>query len=67
MSKWFQAQRQMWITRTLMTYGQVNRKALCEYFDISPAQASLDIREYIAAHPGKMVYDATTKCYLHEE
>lgn len=61
---WFAAQRQEWIAETVRVFGFINRAHLVRKFGISVPQASADLRDYQAAHPGMLVYDKTQKCYL---
>ena len=45
-------------------YGELNRADLVRIFSISENQASVDIRDFIAAHPGAIKYDLRAKRYV---
>lgn len=44
--------------------GSVNRQALIDYFGISEAQASRDIRDYLKLAQGNATYDTLTKSHV---
>lgn len=56
--------RRAYIARHAFEFGQVNRKQLCEAFDISPAQALADFQELLRAFPDLLKYDLSGKRYL---
>jgi hypothetical protein len=47
----------------LTSYGHVNRSAITNFYGLSMAQASLDIRAYMEQAPGNVEYDKTMKTY----
>lgn len=51
----------------LAQYGTFNRSALCDYFGISDAQASADVKAYLELAPGNMRYDLSGKVYRRAE
>lgn len=61
---WAMNQRYAFIARRLEKAGQLKRQDLVDKFGISHGQASVDIRDYMAAHPGAMVYDRSLKRYV---
>lgn len=63
MSRWFQDYRQAHIIETLKAQGWIQRADIAERFDISIAQASIDLRRYQAENPGAIAYNKTTKRY----
>jgi predicted DNA-binding transcriptional regulator YafY len=58
------ARRLRFIDFQLDHYGSINRAALMDYFGLSPAQASRDIKAYKEAAPGNMTFDEGSKIYL---
>ena len=45
-------------------YGELNRADLVRIFSISENQASVDIRDFIAEHPGAIKYNVRAKRYV---
>lgn len=64
MSTWFKERRQEFIAATLKQFGQVCRGDLIREFDISPAQAALDIAAFLSTKPPRVTYDVTAKRYV---
>lgn len=62
--RWTLAQRYEFIEWRAYWTGRVNRKDLETQFQISTPQASIDLREYQAAAPGNIAYDASEKTYV---
>lgn len=63
MSRWFKNRRQEFIACTLRQFGQVRRTDLVREFDVSLAQASLDIQDFLASEPSLVRYDVSAKAY----
>jgi hypothetical protein len=42
--RWFQHQRIIWINESLYIFGYINREHIMKKFDVSVAQASLDLQ-----------------------
>lgn len=63
MSDWFQQHREEWVLEMARIYGYVNRVHLCRKFDISTAQASVDLKRVQEQHPDVITYNASTKRY----
>ena len=61
---WAAEQRVRFIDVMLVVYGQVNRKALMEYFGIATACATSDLSTYKKLHPENMVYDEHSRSYV---
>jgi hypothetical protein len=61
---WFGKIRQDWIAQMLRVYGFVNRFHLMRQFEISSAQAALDIKRFNETNAGAMTYDASRKTYV---
>jgi hypothetical protein len=59
--------RMMWIDDTIDNEGQINRADIARAFAVSTQQASLDLKRYMAAHPGRIAYDVRAKCYVQVE
>lgn len=58
------AKRRLWhISDLLARHGHFNRRDICEAFDISFPQASLDIKRWLAAHPSAAIYNPRRKRY----
>lgn len=57
------AYRLRFIDFLLAEYGTVNRSAICDYFELSEPQASLDFSTYKEIAPGNMEYDMSAKTY----
>lgn len=47
----------------LVCYGYVQREFLCDYFGVSAAQVSLDIKRYLKARPNNITYNLSVKRY----
>ena len=60
---WAQDQRAEFIANRLKTEGFIQRKHIVDKFSISIAQASLDLRWFIATNPDAMRYNKTNKRY----
>lgn len=56
--------RRMWIDSVLEEEGCINRAEIARAFRISVQQASHDLRDYMAAHPGRIYYDYRLKSYF---
>lgn len=61
---WAADQRQLWIAGRLNTHGFIQRAHLMDQFQISVAQASLDLNRFLREQPGRMEYDKTAKRYV---
>jgi hypothetical protein len=61
--KWFAQHRQEWIAETVRVFGFINRSHIERKFRVSTPQASMDLREFVRANPGALVYDASGKRY----
>lgn len=59
----FQTLRLIWIDAVLTEDGEIQRRDIWENFDLSIAQASLDLRRYQLTHPGRVAYDRSAKIY----
>lgn len=55
--------RQFFIGDRLRKKRHINRKDICKAFGVSVPQASLDLNRYIAANPGALAYNTSTKRY----
>lgn len=62
--QWGLAQRFEFLEWRAYWVGRVNRKDLEDEFQISTAQASIDLRNYQEAAPENIEYDATRKTYV---
>ncbi|WP_319517275.1 hypothetical protein [uncultured Martelella sp.] len=68
MTTLFQTMRLMWIDAFVQTnVDPLRRRHICAAFDISNAQAALDMKRFHALFPGRLTYDATAKGYLAAE
>jgi hypothetical protein len=56
--------RLIYIDWRLLTAGAIRRAHIAETFDVSEAQASVDLNEFIRLHPDVMRYDKTAKQYV---
>lgn len=56
--------RLMWIDAMLSVKGGLNRRDVCQAFDLSVTQASRDINLYIQKWPHLISYDPGAKIYL---
>lgn len=65
--KWFEKERQQWITETLQIFGFIQRQHLMRKFGISIPQASADLKQYQKDNPGVMKYDSSAKRYISVE
>jgi hypothetical protein len=59
-----QRQRLAFIDWRLLTAGAIRRAHIAEMFDVSEAQASVDLNEFIRLYPEVMRYDKTAKQYV---
>lgn len=62
-SQWFKQQRYIWILESLRIFGFINRFHIMTKFDISIAQASLDLRDVLKDSNGKIAYNKSLKHY----
>lgn len=62
--RWFEQQRQEWISETLRVFGFIQRQHLMRKFGISMPQASADLQTFQEDHPHAMAYDSSRKCYV---
>lgn len=62
-SNWFTEHRIAWIKESVEIFGTVRREHIMKKFDISIAQASLDLREVRRRWPNLIAYDASEKIY----
>jgi len=60
---WFFQHRQDWIAEAIRIFGFINRVHLERKFEISTAQASLDIRHFMERNPEALTYNKTAKRY----
>lgn len=63
MSKWFQIQREAFIQQVVDWGGRINRRDIMDKFDVSAAQASIDLNRFIEGNPQALTYDKKAKCY----
>jgi len=61
---WAADQRQLFIRERLNERGYINRKDIMTQFDISVAQASLDLKRFVDENPKAITYDKTAKRYV---
>lgn len=61
---WFAARRRDFILWRLAVHGEVYRGKITEHFDVSEAQASVDINAFIADWPDSISYDKSRKRYI---
>lgn len=61
--RWFARHRQEWIAETIRIFGFINREHIELKFEVSTPQASMDLRTFMAAHPGVLAYNPTAKRY----
>ena len=57
-------QRIRMIDFLLSTYGVVDRPALMDFFGISSAQATRDLKMYKDLAPGNTLYNPSEQCYV---
>jgi hypothetical protein len=62
--RWFEQHRMEWIAETLRVFGYINREHIERKFSVSTPQASMDLRQFMKAHPGAMFYDMSAKRYV---
>ena len=67
MSRWFVEHRLEWIKESLEIFGHVGRLHIMTKFDVSTAQASLDLRAAQERWPDLMRYDLSEKVYKVKE
>jgi hypothetical protein len=60
---WFTEYRVAWIKESIEIFGTVRREHIMKKFGISPAQASLDLREVRNRWPDLIEYDLSEKIY----
>jgi hypothetical protein len=60
---WFAERRYAWIKESLEIFGTIRREHVMKKFQISEAQASLDLREARSRWPDLMEYDLSEKIY----
>ncbi|TIW09542.1 MAG: hypothetical protein E5V66_22300 [Mesorhizobium sp.] len=63
MSDWFKRTRIAWIAEMVEIYGFINREHIQTKFGVSTPQASYDLRDAMAAMPGLIVYNTSSKRY----
>lgn len=63
MSGSWERERRLDMIECLLAGGGLRRCHLMKIFGVSVAQASKDIRDYIAAYPGQLSYDRSSKYY----
>jgi len=61
---WFKKRRREFIMATLRQFGQFHRELLMKEFEISEAQASNDIRDFLLNAPPEVRYDVRLKAYV---
>jgi len=63
---WATDRRLDYVDWRLLNHGSVQRSDIVRTFDVSPTQASVDLREFDRAHPGAMTYDnsAAVRAYV---
>jgi hypothetical protein len=61
--RWFRNHRQDWIAETLRVFGFINRFHIEKKFGLSSMQAALDLKLFMANHPGEIEYNARSKRY----
>jgi len=59
--------RMMWIDDFIDHEGAINRADITRAFAMSGQQASLDLKRYKKANPGRLAYDPGLKTYLRIE
>jgi hypothetical protein len=59
-----QEQRIRLIEVVIDNCGMFNRAILQDYFGIGEAQATRDLRDYMALAPNNLLYDKTNKTYV---
>ena len=59
-----QLQRYRFIEICLEKYGEIGRRIVMDYFGISQAQVTKDIKEYSKLAPDNIRYSASKKRYL---
>jgi hypothetical protein len=64
MATWFTEQRLLWIKESLELFGFIGRDQIMRKFDISSAQASLDLRDAMERWPALMTYDTSARRYV---
>lgn len=62
--KYFPNKRQQWIAESLRVFGFINRGVMRRKYGISAALAKADLRAFLKANPGRMIYDAKRKTYF---
>lgn len=55
--------RRAWIERFAAATGSIRRRHICEELGISLAQASADLQQLLAEHPGCLEYSLSDKTY----
>ena len=63
MSQWFRETRLTWMRESIEIFGHLNREHIMRKFQVSPAQAALDLGEAQRRWPDQFVYNASTKRY----
>lgn len=61
---WFVERRLEWIKESVEIFGYVNRGHIMKKFEITAAQASVDLREAQHRWPDLMDYDPSGKRYV---
>lgn len=62
--KYFPNERQLWIAESLRVFGFINRGVMRRKYGISAALAKSDLRAFLKANPGRMLYNAKLKVYF---
>lgn len=65
--RWFAEYRVAWIKESAEIFGTVRREHIMKKFGVSPAQASLDLREVQSRWPELLRYDLHEKIYKHAQ
>lgn len=65
-NSWFKKRRLEFILATLKQFGQFHRSCLVKEFEISEAQAAIDIKEFLLNAPPEVRYDVRMKMYIFD-
>jgi hypothetical protein len=63
MSQWFRQQRIEWIIENVKVFGFMKRDHVMRKFEVSPDQATKDLRSILQNYPGLMAYNTSTRRY----
>jgi len=61
--KWAEKQRHEFIDKFIKEKGYINRSDICDMFDLSTPQASIDLRKWLENNPNKLKYNLQTRRY----